>query len=142
MSSDELKLIITDVEDLLVLSSLLQDATVLIGDMGFDDSNADNGQFMMVAARFIKNNPNDTDNAAGQRRLMGVNFSAITTVQRKGFSTSNRDDVLNILAIRRDTDNIEIICSGEAMIRLECTAISIYAADLKEGWSTAFKPKH
>ena len=32
----DLKLAVSDIEDLTVLSSLLQDATVLIGDMGYD----------------------------------------------------------------------------------------------------------
>lgn len=133
MSSEILKLTVNDAEDLMVLSSLLQDATVLIGDMGYDDN-----QFMMVAARFIDGG----DGSAGQRRLMGVNIAGVTAIKRKGFSPNDRDNVLNLLAIRANDTNIEVVFSGSAMLRLECKAIRVYAADLGEGWATAFQPSH
>ena len=148
MAMESLKLSATDPEDLVVLSSILQDATVLIGDMGFDD-----GQFMMVAARFIaaedqNNLPNTNPKAKshegikGVRKLMGINFAGVSKVMRQGFSPDARDDVLNILAIRANQANIEIVFSGKSMVRLECDAIRVYAADLGEGWSTSFAPSH
>ena len=135
-SSDKsslLKLAIKDQDDLLVLSSLLQDATVLIGDMGYDPYC---GQFMMVAARYWH------DDQMGHRRLMGINFDQIKGLKRKGFSPNDRDDVLNLLAIQAEDDHIDVIFAGAAMLRLECDAIRVYAADLGEGWSTGFEPKH
>lgn len=148
MVKESLKLSATDPEDLVVLSSILQDATVLIGDMGFDD-----GQFMMVAARFIAaddrkdGDANSEDSAPnnsakGVRKLMGINFDGVSAVKRQGFSPTSRDDVLNILAIRANQTNIEIVFSGKSMVRLECDAIRVYAADLGEGWSTSFAPSH
>ena len=132
----ELKLTVTDIEDLTILSSVLQDATVLIGDMGFDQ---DHQQFLMVAARFIDAEHSDD---AASRRLMGVNFSGVQRILRRGFSPQDRDHVLNLLAIRANGPNIEVVFSGEAMLRLECEAIKVYAADLGEGWVTQFKPGH
>ena len=129
-----LKLAIHDHDDLLVLSSLLQDATVLIGDMGYD---ADQKQFMMVAARFSQ----DAD-GVGHRRLVGINFDQVEGIKRKGFSPNDRDDVLNLLAIQAEDAHIDVIFAGAAMVRLECHAIRVYAADLGEGWSTGFQPKH
>lgn len=136
MDADNLKLTAGDDEDLTVLSSLLQDSTVLIGDMGYDD-----GTFMMVAARFIAA-ADGAASAPGQRRLMGVNFAGITAIKRKGFSPHDRDDVLNLLAIRANGTNIELVFSGAAMVRLECPSIKVYAADLGEGWVTSFQPDH
>ncbi len=132
----DLKLTVTDIEDLTVLSSLLQDATVLIGDMGYD---AEHQQFLMVAARFI---PSGESGDADARRLIGINFGGITRIMRRGFSPNDRDSVLNLLAIRANNTNIEVVFSGKAMLRLECAAIKVYAADLGEGWATQFKPKH
>ncbi len=132
----DLKLSVTDIQDLTVLSSLLQDATVLIGDMGYD---ADHQQFLMVAARYL---PSADVNDADARRLIGVNFSGITRIMRRGFSPQDRDNVLNLLAIRANSSNIEVVFSGEATLRLECEAIKVYAADLGEGWATQFKPSH
>ena len=132
----DLKLAVSDVEDLTVLSSLLQDATVLIGDMGYDE---DLQQFLMVAARFVGS---EQKGEAAARRLIGVNFSGVARILRRGFSPHDRDDVLNLLAIQANGTNIEVVFSGSAMLRLECDAIKVYAADLGEGWATQFKPGH
>ena len=129
-----LKLMVQDIEDLTVLSSLLQDATVLIGDMGYD---AKGQQFMMVAARFVKDQDGDL-----KRRLIGINFNGVEQIKRKGFSPKDRDDVLNLLAIQSEGDHIDLIFSGAAMVRLETRAINVYAADLGEGWTTQFSPQH
>ena len=130
-----LKLTIRDEDDLTVLSALLQDATVLIGDMGYDPEAK---QFMMVAARFLEQENSD----ASARRLIGVNFDGITSILRRGINLSDRDKVLNLLAIRMNHPNIELVFSGEAMLRLECAGIKVYAADLGEGWTTQFSPQH
>ena len=132
----DLKLAVNDIEDLTILSSLLQDATVLIGDMGYDQ---DHEQFLMVAARFVEA---EDSSDANSRRLVGINFSHVTRLMRKGFSPQDRDKVLNLLALRANGSNIEVVFSGEAMLRLECKAIKVYAADLGEGWATQFKPGH
>ncbi len=139
--TDNLKLTAKDSDDLMVLSSLLQDATVLIGDMGYD---SDLQQFILVAARFIKNPPDNKgkDKGKGRRRLMGVNISGVIDTKRQGFSPKDRDDVLNLLAIQAKDTNIDLVFSGKAMVRLECAAINVHAADLNEGWATSFSPKH
>ena len=128
-----LKLQVSDEDDLLVLSSLLQDATVLIGDMAHDP---EHNQFLMVAAR------HEADGNGNHRHLTGINFAGISQVRRKGFFPKDRDDVLNLLAVTPFDAGIEIVFSGEATIRLECPAIRVYAADLGEGWHTAFQPDH
>lgn len=128
-----LKLTVTDSEDLTVLSALLQDATVLIGDMGYDEKAQ---QFMMVAARFID------DKSASSRRLIGINFSRVRRLLRQGFSLKDRDDVLNLLAIQANGTTIDVIFSGQARLKIECDALEIYAADLGEGWTTKFAPDH
>lgn len=128
------RLIIKDGDDLDVLSSLLQDATVLIGDMGY---NPEDGQFLFVAARHLTEAPGEM-----RRRLMGVNIGQVKHLQRRGFSPNDRDDVLNLLAIRAEGTMLEMIFSGAATVRLECDGINVYAADLGEGWQTHFQPAH
>ena len=137
MSASPLKLQVADQDDLVVLSALLQDATVLIGDMAHD---LENGQFLMVAARHSDARSGDKDES--RRHLTGVNFSGIKSVRRKGFAPQDRDDVLNLLALTCFDGGIEVVFSGEATIRLECQRIRVYAADLGEGWHTAFHPEH
>ena len=133
------KLRIADKDDLTVLSALLQDATVLIGDMAHDPEKE---QFLMVVARYLENDE------GRRRRLMGINIDGVTRIRRKGFSLKDKEDVLNLLALTSDSnappDNtiIEIVFSGTAIIRLECRQIKVYAADLGEGWQTVFNPHH
>ena len=125
---EAIRLQAADEDDLVVLSTLLQDATVLIGDMAHDP---EHDQFLMVAARH-----------GNRRHLTGINFSGVTHVRRRGFSPEDSDDVLNLLAINPYNDGIEVVFSGAATIRLECKVIRVYAADLGEGWHTAFHPDH
>jgi len=128
------RLMAQDTDDLVVLSSLLQDATVLIGDMGYDP---EAGQFLFVAARHV------TDaSGAMRRRLMGVNINEVQSLKRRGFSPDDRDEVLNLLAIRAEGSMLEVVFSGAATVRLECAGINVYAADLGEGWQTHFQPTH
>lgn len=128
-----LKLQVTDADDLLVLSSLLQDATVLIGDMAYD---YEHSQFLMVVAR------HEADTEQHHRHLTGVNIDGVTAVRRKGFSPHDREKVLNLLTMNAVEGGIEVVFSGAATIRLECPAIRVYAADLGEGWDTVFTPDH
>ena len=71
--TDKQKLAAYDLADLTVISALLQDATVLIGDMGYD---AAAEQFMLVAARFT------TDDNQKRRRLMGINIDGVKRARR------------------------------------------------------------
>jgi hypothetical protein len=128
-----LKLAVHDIKDLTVLSSLLQDATVLVGDMGYD---ADDHQFLMVAARFFY------EDDQKRRRLIGVNFSDITSVKRHGIDLSRKEDVLSLLSITFSGMSVDLTFSGDAMLKLETQQIKAFAADLDEGWVTHFEPAH
>ncbi len=131
--STAIKLAAYDMRDLTVLSSLLQDATVLIGDMGYD---ANDQQFLMVAARFLN------EDGQNRRRLMGVNFSDITSVKRHGIDLSRKEDVLSLLSITFSGMSVDLTFSGDAMLKLETDQIKAFAADLDEGWVTHFQPTH
>jgi hypothetical protein len=133
MVTQRLRLQVSDQDDLLILSTLLQDATVLVGDMAHDP---ENGQFLMVVAR------HERDADENRRHLTGINIDGVQNVQRKGFSSHDRDQVLNLLALTTFDDGIEVVFSGAATIRVECPAIKVYAADLGEGWRTVFQPDH
>lgn len=128
-----LKLAVHDIKDLTVLSSLLQDATVLVGDMGYD---SDDHQFLMVAARFFY------EDDQKRRRLIGVNFSDIASVKRHGIDLSRKEDVLSLLSITFSGMSVDLTFSGDAMLKLETQQIKAFAADLDEGWVTHFEPAH
>lgn len=127
------KLAAFDLADLTVLSSLLQDATILVGDMGFDE---DAEQFMLVAARFIK----DDDHM--RRRLMGVNIDGVKRARRHKIDLSRKEDVLSLLSVTFSGMSIDLTFSGDAMLSLETNQIRVFASDLDEGWATGFQPSH
>lgn len=127
------KLAAFDLADLTVLSALLQDATVLVGDMGYDDQAR---QFMLVAARFI------TENGQKRRRLMGINIDGVKRARRYGIDLGRKEDVLSLLSITFSGMSVDITFSGDAMLSLETDQIRIFAADLDEGWVTGFQPSH
>ena len=97
---EAIRLQAADEDDLVVLSTLLQDATVLIGDMAHDP---EQDQFLMVAAQHA------AADGGNRRHLTGINFSGVTHVRRRGFSPEDSDDVLNLLAITPYNDGIEVV---------------------------------
>ncbi|MBL6781716.1 MAG: DUF2948 family protein [Alphaproteobacteria bacterium] len=127
------KLAALDLADLTVLSSLLQDATVLVGDMGYD---AEAEQFMLVAARFI------TEDGHNRRRLMGVNIDGVKRARRYGIDLNRKEDVLSLLSVTFSGMSVDLTFSGDAMLTLETDQIRVFAADLDEGWVTGFQPSH
>ena len=131
--TDKQKLAAYDLADLTVISALLQDATVLIGDMGYD---AAAEQFMLVAARFT------TDDNQKRRRLMGINIEGVKRARRKGIDLGRKEDVLSLLSVTFSGMSIDITFSGDAMLSLETDQIRVFAADLDEGWVTGFQPSH
>jgi hypothetical protein len=131
--TDKQKLAAYDLADLTVISALLQDATVLIGDMGYD---AAAEQFMLVAARFT------TEDDQNRRRLMGINIDGVKRARRQGIDLGRKEDVLSLLSVTFSGMSIDITFSGDAMLSLETDQIRVFAADLDEGWATGFQPSH
>ena len=129
-----LKLAVHDNDDLTILSSLLQDATLLVGDMGYD---AEAQQFLFVAARFLT-----LADGQKRRRLMGVHCAGITAVRRHGIDLRRSADVLSLLSITFSGISIDLIFSGAAQLKLETPRLKIFASDLDEGWATHFVPSH
>ena len=132
--SQSLKLAVHDSDDLTVLSSLLQDATLLVGDMGYD---AEDQQFLLVAARFLT-----MVDGQKRRRLMGVHFAGITGVHRHAIDLRRSADVLSLLSITFSGMSVDLIFSGGARLKLETRQLKIFAGDLDEGWVTHFTPNH
>ncbi|MBV9524107.1 MAG: DUF2948 family protein [Alphaproteobacteria bacterium] len=134
-----LKLRAADEEDLAVISAVLQDALVAIGDMSFL---AEEGRFVLVANRFRwEVRPEDRGNHF-ERTLAGLAFDGVEAVKTRGFDPRDHDRILQVLAIHREEDAIVFAFSGDAGLRLQTRAIHCQVEDLGEPWPTHWRPRH
>ena len=126
-----------DDEDYNVLSSLLQDAAVPINEMKFELIRK---QFIVVCSRYVWENK--VCKKESMRVVSGVCFDNVFKVKRKNFSPKDSQHVLNFLTARRKENYVELIFSGEIIIKLEGDMISFRIDDLNKEWPTIFSPSH
>lgn len=133
-----LRLAALDVEDLAIVSTHLQDATVQVGDMAYLPGTR---RFALVAARF------DWVKAARgvcERCSTGLHFERVLSVKRAGFA-QDTDATLNLAAIMfqpRDAPAGTVLLSftGGAAIRLEVECVEAALSDLGPRWVVPCKP--
>ena len=126
-----------DDEDYNVLSSLLQDAAVPISEMNFELIKK---QFIIVCSRYVWENK--IYKKESMRVVSGVCFDNVFKVKKKNFPPKDPQHVLNFLTARRKENYVELIFSGEIIIKLEGNMISFRIDDLNKEWPTIFSPSH
>jgi len=136
--ADRLKLRAIDEEDLAVISAVLQDALVSVGDMEYL---AEESCFVLVANRFCWE-AKPIDEAHYERTLAGLAFSDVSAVRLRGFDRRDPDRLLQILAIHHDGGAIVLDFSSGASLRLEAGQILCRMEDLCEAWPTPWRPRH
>jgi hypothetical protein len=137
--AERLKLRAEDETDLAVLSAVLQDALLPVADMIFLPEER---RFVLVANRFCWECPAAAAGTGFERILTGVTFDAVDDVKVRGFSPSERDRILEVLAIVAEPGHIRIDFSGDDGVRLEVDRIVCHLEDLGEPWPTPWCPKH
>ena len=137
-------------EDLEVLSALLQDSIIPGEDMHHDRGGR---RFVMVVNRFCWDLPpveGVTSQDGGpvyERRLCGVQIRHVTAVRQTGMPADRRAALLNLLAIRADTDGagavrLEWLFSGGAALQFDIDSLSVIAEDIDTGQPTPNRPVH
>lgn len=137
--ADALKLKAEDEEDLAVLSAILQDALVAVGDMIWL---ADQGRFVLAANRFRWEPSTDGARRNFERILTGLRIDDVKAVQRRGFRPSDTDRLLELLAIHARNGRLYLDFAGGSSIRLEVGRILCHLDDLGEPWPTQWRPSH
>src|SRR5579875_3622196 len=92
-----LKLRAADAEDLAVLSAILQDSLVTIGEMAYLP---EEHRFALVANRFRWEPGAGQARAKGERVLTGLCIDGVKAVSRRGFSPRESERILSLLALR------------------------------------------
>ncbi len=136
VKADALKLRAEDEEDIAVISAILQDALVAVGDMAYV---AEDRRFVLMASRLRREGA-----GAGLERIRcGVRFDDVTAVRRQRFSPRDAERLLVLLAVRRDADGaLRIDFAGGAAVRLEVGRILCHLEDLGDPWPTRQAPRH
>jgi len=138
-----LKLRAADAEDLAVISAILQDALVTVGEIAYLTAER---QFVLIANRFRWEPAQRATRADFERTLSGLCVDHVKSVQRRGFSPREDDRILVLLAIRPDPEEaptaLLLDFAGGSSIRLEVDRIMCHLDDLSEPWPTRWRPKH
>jgi len=142
-----LKLRAADLEDLAVISAILQDALVTVGEMVYLPEES---RFVLVANRFLWEPKLGETRRDFERTLSGLCFDEVTSVQRRGFNPREEERILSLLAIQpemldpaQDKPGALILeFAGGNSIRLEVRRLMCHLDDLGEPWPTRWRPKH
>ncbi|HZB90352.1 MAG TPA: DUF2948 family protein [Stellaceae bacterium] len=137
--ADPLKLRGEDEEDLAVISAILQDALVAVGEMAWLPEER---RFALVANRLRREAPASGPRGAFERRLSGLRFDGVNAVRRRGFRLRDPDRLLVLLAIRAEAGVIRLDFAGGSSVRLEVERILCHLDDLGEPWPTRWRPRH
>ena len=134
-----LKLRAHDSEDLAVISALLQDALVPLGDITYLPHET---SFIMAMNRYRWERSD-----MRLRVHSGVRFDTVQRAQFSGIDQRNRRQFLSFMAMEfqpqgNDLDEILLHFSGEGRIRLQIDNLSCRLTDFDESWSTHRRPHH
>jgi hypothetical protein len=132
--SAPLRLKAIDPVDLAVISSCLQDALVLVGDMAYEPQDQ---TFLLVANRFVWETP--TEN---RRVTTGVTFDGVSAVKIQGIDRRQRETILSLLSVQAADSGIVLTFSGDGAVKLEMKDILVRLQDVSEAWPTLWRPKH
>ena len=134
-----LKLRGEDDDDLAVISAVLQDALVAVGEMAYFP---DEARFVLVANRFRWEPPAAGARQNLERQLAGLRFDGVTSVQRRGFHPGESERLMVLLAIRSEPGLLYLDFAGGGSIRLEVKQILCHLDDLGEPWPARWRPRH
>ena len=136
-----LKLCAGDPEDLTVISSVLQDALVTLGDMTYLP---DEKSFVMAVNRFRWERGTDTR----ERIVSGLRLDAVRNVQYRGIDRIDRSQFLSFLVMYYTPDpdgdggSVMIGFAGGGAIRIDVGGLYAALGDLGEAWPTLWTPEH
>ena len=140
---EPLRLAARDPKDLAVLSALLQDAIVRVGDMAYL---SEQKRFAMVLNRYRWE-----EKSLSERVRAGSHFDGVLSAKIRGFDPKIAEHPLSILEVRfepsiDDAEGlaglIRIVFAGEAEVALEVEAVDGALADMGKPWRAVGKPIH
>ena len=154
------------VEDLEIVSAMLQDAIMPISEIAW---RRDDRRFVLMTQRFRwekapegiaaddgldalgdpapdKDNMADTDGPAPdhwyERITCALRFEHVSAVRANGIDLANRAQMLELLSLHLADDGLDLAFAGNKTIRLTISKLSCHAEDLGQPWPTTQRPEH
>lgn len=140
---EALKLIAQTPDDLTIVSSLMQDTTVLVGDMAWLPAE---NRFALVGNRYRWEKKGWFRRPKGERVRTALHFTGINSAQLVGIDLQQKDLVLDLLNIEAHETGVGVSIllnfAGEASIRLSAEAVDALVSDLTGAWEAKARPRH
>ena len=142
MKIQKLKLIAKTEDDLRVISAHLQDSIVKISDI----ASLKNRLFLMQLNRFMWEDVEKGVFRKNKRIRTVIKFENVINVMSKNIN-QNIERFLDFLTIKSSKNpnenyNINLIFSGDIIIKLEVEAIEVTLDDQGSPWESKNRPKH
>ncbi|MBT4490152.1 MAG: DUF2948 family protein [Kordiimonadaceae bacterium] len=143
-----LKLKAQDNDDLTIISAYLQDAVTVVADFNYSPSER---IFAVMLNRYLwedhKASRDENGNKSCHRIRTGCHFENVTSVSSQNFQHKDKKHILELLAIEskllgNKNIAIDLIFSGDEVIRLEAELIEASMQDIGEPYPAACHPKH
>jgi hypothetical protein len=133
-----LRLVAFDPEDLAVISAHLQDSLLRVGDIAYLPKER---RFAIQVRRY------DWEAATPQRRLTCMHFEHVTGVRVRGIDQTNKDAVLNLLAIAFEEQNTPsgtatLIFADGGAIQVDLECVEMQMKDTGPVWAAESRPSH
>ena len=138
-----LRLQATSLDDLKVLSALLQDSIVPIADILYTPSQK---QVIMVLQRFrweLTKNVETIGKPIGyQGCLCGLVIDKVESMQTHQIDMNDRSQFLNFLTFYDGAQRLDLQFSDSKVIRLRINSLKLTATDMGKNWPTTQRLKH
>lgn len=144
-----LKLLAHTKPDLDVMSAVLQDAAMTVGDMAYLPTQR---RFAVVANRFLWEEEHGLRSTkhklpTGRRIRSGLHFDDVMKAEIRNIPRQKKDHVLSLLAImvtenEDGSASIMLNFAGGGTIRLMVECINATLKDLSQSWPALRKPHH
>ena len=138
-----LRLQATPLDDLKVLSALLQDSIVPIADILYTPSQK---QVIMVLQRFrweLTKNVETIGKPIGyQGCLCGLVIDKVESMQTHQIDMNDRSQFLNFLTFYDGAQHLDLQFSDSKVIRLRINSLKLTATDMGKNWPTTQRLKH
>lgn len=144
-----LRLLAHSKADIDVMSAVLQDAALTVGDMTYLPNRR---RFAIVANRFMWEDHHKSGSANrkkrnGRRKRTGLHFDDVHKAEIRHIPRERKDHVLSLLAVtvtdREDgTAHITLDFAGGGTVRLQVECINASLMDMGESWPALRTPHH
>ncbi len=131
-------------EDLAVLSAMIQDATIRVGDIVWLKSRR---RFAAVINRYLWEDDATDKHKKPHRVRAGLRFENVLAASFQNVPVNDDDHILGLLSVSATLEEggtaaLELDFSGFASIRLEVECIEAYLEDMTRPWRAIARPSH